>query len=233
MVDRTTRDRLAADIEDFLAERIGAFELDERISNILQGDAADSVVNEVAMSVWALYDDLKDHKVALSKEQWDHLQRLLLLLRSDAFYETRNRLSWSWPQAAALATIPLFLWGGATLGMSWQLLACTIPLLVAAELFALGKVRDSTAGCEVNSAQCAPFSSLAEMRSIYRAVPHFRKKRHPHAVNSRRIRSAVLERIMLVSDLVVLCVFLPVILLLRLLLRALPQRSCSRRLVHS
>ena len=34
VVDRTARDRLAAPIEEFLADRIGAFEFDDRISAV-------------------------------------------------------------------------------------------------------------------------------------------------------------------------------------------------------
>ena len=86
MIDRSARDQVISAFEAYLDDQITAFEFDERLQEIESGDRT---VNEVIRAAWFHYDDCTDHKVHLSKPEWDYFQRLLLILASDA------ELSWS------------------------------------------------------------------------------------------------------------------------------------------
>ena len=70
-------------IQSYMDEMILSDQLDNMIGEITAG-TEDATVKTVGLAVWGLYDDLQDHLVVASKEQWDYLNRLLLLLRSDA-----------------------------------------------------------------------------------------------------------------------------------------------------
>lgn len=71
MIDRAARDEVILAIEDYLDDRIMAFEFDDRLQQV---ESRDETVTEVIHAVWGLYDDCKDHKVHLTKPEWDFLQ---------------------------------------------------------------------------------------------------------------------------------------------------------------
>jgi hypothetical protein len=98
MIDRAARDKVIATFEAYLDDRITAFEFDDRLQDI---DSEDRTVNEVVHAAWFHYDDCKDHKVHLSKPEWDYFQRLLLILRSDAELSSSEKRRWSWDHAIA------------------------------------------------------------------------------------------------------------------------------------
>ena len=76
------RDALATVVRQFLDGEIGSFKFDDILDDYR--DSRDSAVRFVSLALWYHYDDLEDHKVVASKEEWDFFQRLLLILRSDA-----------------------------------------------------------------------------------------------------------------------------------------------------
>jgi len=79
-VDRAARDRLAAETRRFLNDETKSFEFDEAV---LDRSSEDETVWQVALELWCFYDDLDDHHVRLTKEEWNYVQRLLLILESD------------------------------------------------------------------------------------------------------------------------------------------------------
>ncbi len=108
MVDRVTRDRMAGALERYLDEEITAFQLDAELDGAARV-TEDRTAWDLRLAVWANYDDLVDHKVTASREQWHYLQRVLLLLRSDGEFElTRRRRRWSLRQAGAGLALLLF-----------------------------------------------------------------------------------------------------------------------------
>jgi hypothetical protein len=103
-------------IRDYMAERIGAFELADSLHSTARA-THDATVKFVHNLMWFHYDDCKDHKVVASKQEWDYFNRLLLLLESEAevdFVRTRNSWRAEWrsffhrekPSAAELAITP-------------------------------------------------------------------------------------------------------------------------------
>jgi hypothetical protein len=101
MFSRYDRDRLAEVINRYLNEEVTAFKFDEQLSEIAAA-TKDETVQQVASLFWYHYDDVDDHKVVASKEEWDYFQRLLLILKSDSdiIAETGNR-KWTARKAAA------------------------------------------------------------------------------------------------------------------------------------
>lgn len=81
MVDREKRDLLAEYINRFLNCEISAFDFDDKIFAI---KSEDKTIDWIIHSLWGFYDDCLDHNADLSKDAWDYIQRLLLILKSDS-----------------------------------------------------------------------------------------------------------------------------------------------------
>ena len=73
-VDRKNRDLLIAAINRYLDGETTAFKFDDEIFGIKSDDPT---ISYAVRQLWYFYDDLKDHKVRLSKEGWDYIQRLI------------------------------------------------------------------------------------------------------------------------------------------------------------
>ena len=226
MMDRSARDRLAAAIEEFLSEDIGAFQFDDRIF-ALADETDDETVQEVALLLWFHYDDIKDHKAALSQVEWDYFQRLLLLLRSDASLTTDRHRRWTWRQPIALAAIVAFICGISLIGFGLQLLLITIPLGVVSMLLSRWPTEEAEPDPDDFFVRLTPYSSVAQMLAVHRRVPDFRKRRYPGAIKARRIRSSVANGLLWLPASVMWLVFSPVVLLVQ----AFPQTQSKSRVV--
>jgi hypothetical protein len=82
-VDRQQRDLLLSAIDRFLNEELTAFSFDDEIFD-LKDRADDETVRQIIDELWCFYDDCDDHKVVLDQISWNYIQRLRLLLTSDA-----------------------------------------------------------------------------------------------------------------------------------------------------
>ncbi len=91
MVDRNTRDTVLAAMDDYLSGRIRSFEFDERLHKV---ESRDTTVNQLIFTLWSCYDDIIDHPVRLTREGWDYLQRVRLVLHSNAEFTDNRRLHW-------------------------------------------------------------------------------------------------------------------------------------------
>lgn len=222
MVDRSARDRLAEAVEAFLADQIGADAFDERIHEIA-GETDDDTVGEIVDLLWYHYDDCTDHRAALCRVEWDYLQRLLLLLRSDASLIIDQGRRWGARQAVALAAVVAFIVGVFLLGFGWQLLRITIPLGVVSMLLACWPTRNGKAESD-DFVRLTPYASVSELLAVRRSVPAFRKQRYPDALKWRRVRHHLTSGFLW---LVLGAVWSPV----ALLFQALPQEKSTSRVV--
>lgn len=173
MVDPTARAAIRAAVEDYLAERITAFEFDERLFVI---ETADATVDYVVRQLWFSYDDVSDHLVCADKQTWDWIQRLLLLLDSGA--EVHTHSAWHWHKSQVAAAVCLLLVLEACLLMPP---AAAIPVLLGGLVsLALSRWR-GRARLAVDSADpwhAYPFPSLGALRQALARAPGFRKQRH-------------------------------------------------------
>jgi hypothetical protein len=213
--DRRNRDRIAAAIDDYLDERISSDAFVDAV-NEAAWESSDPTVKEFRNLLWGLCDDILDHKVVLSQEEWDYVQRLLLLLRSDARLETTTRRIWTARQALAALGLTIFGFAVVWLGWNLDLIRVTIPLGIAAILLLRWRSRSTVPSRRWIA--LTPFASVTELLQVRRHVRDFVKHQYPSRLKGKRLRSAFRERLMmfysnlllvLASPLALLCLALP------------------------
>ncbi len=217
---RYDRDALAEVINRYLTDGLTSFKFDDALSEI-SARTKDETVKYVAGLLWSCYDDIEDHTVVASKEEWDFFQRLLLILKSDAeiVQETGKRI-WTARQAVALVCLVVFAVVAIKTGWGSHLFLATVPLGGVSVLLKLWHSSLEEAQLR-QQAPLAPFGSVAEMRSVRRKVQGFVKSRYPSQLGSRQIRGPVSEAFNWLHFVVVWLLFSPV----ALLLQALPERE--------
>jgi hypothetical protein len=210
VVDRDARDKLVGIIQDYLEERITAFTFDEHI-NELTFRTEDETVKHAVRMLWFHYDDCKDHKVVLCKEEWDYFQRLLLLLRSDASVHFERLRIWSWHQAVAALLLSCFLAVAMVLGWGMHLFLVNLPLGVGSIVLSRSK-RTMFSDEWEERARLTPFTSLAQVSNLRRGVFGFKKRPYPATLAKRAIRSPGMSMALDLQFLAVWSLFSPVAL---------------------
>lgn len=185
IIDRKARDEVIAAFEDYLDDKITAFEFDDRLQEI---ESNDETVNGVINAAWFYYDDCKDHKVTLSKQEWDYFQRLLLILRSDTKMSSQQTKRWSWDHIIAWIALALFLAGAFVVGWGDQLALLATPFGVISMLITRYRQR-TVREASPNEIACTPCDSYSQIRWLRRQVPAFQKRRYRREIEGRKIRS--------------------------------------------
>lgn len=183
LTDRQARDRMAHAVERYLNEETTAFEFDDDLE-VISSDTEDQTVREIFVALWGQYDDLTDHKVVASKESWDYIQRLLLILKSNARLKIPKRRRWTRRQSIASSSLVLFL--TVVIYSDFGIPACFAYMVVGVVSLALFYWHERLP--ESDSAM-APFSSLAEIVKVRKSVPNFSKQRYPEHLKGRTICS--------------------------------------------
>jgi hypothetical protein len=220
MFSRYDRDALVEVINRYLEEEITAFRLDEQLSQIA-ARTKDETVQQVVAFLWYHYDDVADHKVVASKEEWDYLQRLLLLLKSDAeLVEQTGEKEWTARQAVAIACMAIFVGAAVKSGFGSHLFFVTVPLGGISMLLAHWRSCIETQRVHEQTS-LLPFASVAQLLTLRRKVTHFVKAHYPVRLGSRRIRGPVSEGLMWIHSGVGWLLFSPVALAFQML----PERE--------
>jgi len=191
-VNRADRDALIEVTNQYLREELTAFAFDEKLSEI-EERTNDETVKWVRAQLWGFYDDCDDHKVVCDKAEWDMIQRLLLLLKSDAtvVIET-GPAKWTARQAIAAAGLVVAGWTVWRTGWGSHLLIFNIPLGVVSMGLSWWRGRAESKR-ELYGDAVAPFGSVIDLRSTRRAVRGFVKLRCPGRLAGRRIRSPMVD----------------------------------------
>ncbi len=214
-VDRANRDRLVDAIDRYLSDETTAFEFDECIFGI-RGETNDPTVRHVVDALWCHYDDCDDHKVVLTKAEWDYFQRLRLLLESDASLEVRKHHLWSWTQLVAAAALAGFAWWAIRWGYGSQLFIVAMPFGVVAIVISRWRRRVLQGQARADVA-LAPFSSVSQLRSIRRGVRGFHKRRYRDDLATRTIRRQIGPFVSMLQTYSIWLLVSPVVLLTQLL----------------
>ncbi len=197
-------------IGNFLSGATTAFAFDDRLCTI-DGGSNDRTVHYIARELWSYYDDLIDHHAALSREDWDCVQRLLLVLQSNADIHLERRFAWTQRQIVALAVMFVCAIIAFSLGVDWRLLFITLPLgLVSLGLWVWRTRAELTEVSKLSRLQ--PFSSVSELRAVHRLAPEFQKQRYPAIMASRLIRLPLASAAMALPFIGVWFVFSPVVI---------------------
>ena len=212
MFSRYDRDRLAEVINLYLSEELTAFRFDEQLSEIAAG-TKDETVKQVVSLFWYHYDDIDDHKVVASKEEWHYFQRLLLILKSDADIVSQSGMrKWTMRQAVAAVCVAIFVVVLVRTGFGSHLFLATAPLgLVSMLLWQWRSSAEARSAHEQTAIQ--PFGSLPELLSVRRKVRCFVKARYPVRLGSRQIRGPVGEAANWLHFALGLMLFSPVVLI--------------------
>ncbi len=185
-----SRDALATLIRAFLSSEITAFELDEGLDAF--DDSDDPVIQHVATTVWCLYDDFEDHEVCVSKAEWDYLQRLLLVLESGCRVETHSERRWSFKQWIAAVSLCVFAYCAVQMGWGTHLFLLAVPFgLISMALSCWQQRTDSDVDPYQQS--IVPFASFSDLATAYRSS-RFRKIPYPRQLETRTIRSPLMNR---------------------------------------
>ncbi len=214
LVERQHRDEVVGILRRFLNEELTAFEFDEALDSFR--DSSDAAVRFVVEAVWFHYDDCDDHLVALGKSQWDYFQRLLLLLDSKRRVETITSRRWSCWQLVALVAVLYFVWKASELGPDQQLLVTALPLGIISIGISYLSRRRNEPGTQRQSVY--PFASIADIRAAYQSVT-FQKSRYRRPIQSREIRSPIVERLLYLRFYMMWLAFSPIVLVFQMLPR--------------
>ena len=185
MIDRNARNSAIAAFEDYLEDKITAFQFDDRLQDI---ESDDRTVNVVVRAAWHYYDDCRDHKVTLSKKEWDYFQRLLLILRSNTEIATFETTRWSWDHVVAWLSLAFFIAAAFFVEWGFQLVLLAIPFGLISMLISRHR-RQSLPEPSPNEIACVPFDSYSQIRWLRRQVPSFQKRRYRSEIKARRIWS--------------------------------------------
>jgi hypothetical protein len=218
MVDRASREQMIGAIQSYMDEAILSDQLDSMLGEI-SGGREDATVRTVGLAVWGLYDDLQDHLVVASKEQWDYLNRLLLLLRSDAeatVVRERFRLMHGAPLLALGAYLCLI---ASTRFSLDGIFGWAVPLGLVSMGFAW--LRRRWAVKHAQKPSTTPFPTLSCLLAVRRSAEHFERKHYPRALAGRRLRSRLNEALLWALWIPGWLIFSPIVLLAQ----ALPDRE--------
>ena len=183
MVDRQARDEMVEWLELLISDGIDA-KLDntdyEKLDAWLTDNKKhndDQTVRTVAS--WIL-ERLNDNDIGPfweSKEEWDWLQRIKLLMRSDGELEWTKKKQWTWRQPVAFVGVITFIIALIFLGFTTSLFWVLVPLEFL--LFGLIKFTKRDKQTQWNE-NLAPFSSVSEMLFIYRRTQNFAKAKYTY-----------------------------------------------------
>lgn len=219
-VDRIRRDALVQAINRYLDGETTAFQFDDEIFGIKSDDFT---VNRVVSELWYFYDDCKDHKVNLSKEEWDSLQRLILVLKSDGHIIIHSRRTWHASQLIAAACLLIFCRYAAWMGFGIQLIALSLPFGIVSILLSYWNRRSEI--FSQKNISLLPFSTFSEVLTVHRTVPIFQKRKSPTGMTPFRIRSPLEMTAINLKIYAFWLMFSPVILLFQIL----PKKEITSR----
>jgi hypothetical protein len=222
MVDRASRDRMIQTIRSYMDEEITSDQFDDALAEISRA-TSDEGVSAVRQELWYVYDDLTDHPIVAYKHDWDYLNRLLLLLSSNA--EIAVERVWCTrhvPQgiaAFALAIYGFLVIRSGFTGTTLLILALPFGLIT------LGVARLRTWQNRILAA-IEPFPSVRSLFAVRRSASGFIRRRYPQSRSARKVRGPVVRVMLWFYEIAIVAVLSPVLLLIQ----ALPQRESRVRI---
>ena len=181
MRDHEARAKVRQAVVDYLSDRIASFAFADKLHEI-GSTTEDQTVKYVTSKLWHTYSDTTDHLVHLDKRSWDAVQRLLLLLDSDA--ELRETRTWIWHSSQLVAA--------ATLIVEISVIWLIVPLFVGGAIsMALASTRRRVQSSyeSPDPLNAWPFPSLGAIKRAIARSPGFRKQRHRADIVNRRAES--------------------------------------------
>ena len=213
-VNRADRDGLIQLVQRYLAEEITAFEFDEQLAEI-GGRTTDATVKWSVDFLWGFYDDCEDHKVVATKQEWDAIQRLLLLLHSNGMVKSSPRREWTPRQFVASLGLLAFLCVVWRTGFDNHLILASLPLGIVSMLLHRWQENCDISASTEKQGRLVPFASVSEMLGFRRRAHAFWKAKYPTRLKGRLIRSRSAEAVLRFQAHVMWLIFSPIVLLIQ------------------
>ena len=211
MVNREDRNHLIEVIEDYIAEKIKAFEFSDKIEEI-KLNTKDNTIGYIANDLWYIYDDCIDHTIVGSKETWDFLQRMILFLQSDYEIKRINNYQWTIRQSIAVLLFGLSAIVILKNGYYYYLFYLAIPFgVISIYLSSWKHININKFWHEY--IKIMPFTKVNQIYTVRRATLNFKKQRYPKYLITRKIRSRFVEFILYLLSKLAWLIFSPLILL--------------------
>ena len=172
-IHRNHRKKMAVAIRGWLSGELPTADL-MQVAMDLHG-TSDSAVVYVTHQFEYFFEDYINLPKELSKQDWDHLQRMLLLLDSNRRLTTEHQILWSRTQI--LAAIALLVFVALAFMVGWNLV-----VLISAPFLLVSWYLSSRRWRLVSKPYgnvLEPFGSFDQLRSTYESTPNFNKRRFP------------------------------------------------------
>ena len=205
MVDRELRERVAGLIESWLREAEKDEDAAEQLEKLVKetpDEAARYVADIAALEI--------EFKIGMTKAEWDYLQRLLLLLRSDACVRIERRRWWSGWQPVTAVSFGAYLWVAVEVGWSEKLAAAHV--FFGAISMMIGYVQGRPIRAERRrETPRAPFESRSQIRTILKRTG-FQKTPYPAKLGRPRAFMLFMRFLQWEQGAVLHLIFVPVML---------------------
>ncbi|MHC4117271.1 MAG: hypothetical protein ACYSWO_07155 [Planctomycetota bacterium] len=186
MIDREARRQTATAIRSFLGDQIKSWQFSDTLADIA-GQTDDHTVHVIEKDLWFFYDDIKDHKIVVTKPVWDWIHRLVLILESDGEIEALETRRRSPRRIIAACALAVFVILAANVGSGLQFLALLAAFGLVSQVLSVWKSRAEPSPYSLDLA-LDPFSSITELLKARRRVPRFIKMPYPMRLTKRKIR---------------------------------------------
>ena len=210
-------------IRSYMNEEITSDQFDDALAEISRA-TSDEGVSAVRQELWYVYDDLTDHPIVAYKHDWDYLNRLLLLLSSNA--EIAVERSWCsrpvLPQAISALALAIY---GFLVVRSGFAGATFVILALPLGLITLGVARLRSWQNRMLAA-IEPFPSVRSLFAVRRSASGFIRRPYPKSLTTRKVRGPVMRVMLWFYEVAIVAVLSPVLLLIQ----ALPQRESRFRI---
>lgn len=189
MVDIENRNELKFVLNEYINERITAFEFDDCLSRI-QGRTHDNSVLQMTQQLWFCYSGVEDHKIHANKIQWDWFQRILLFLETENEIENEilinNYKISHWSQIVAFLTLVFGIFLEKMTDADWLVsvafpIALTLFLFRKYRCFQFQKKHQSIS----NINKLTPFGSVLSLFKARKKSRYFSKKKYPEHLKNR------------------------------------------------
>lgn len=215
-VVRKDRKKLAVALRSFLNGELDCLALMKEAEKVC--DSQDPVVRHVLMHLDMGLDMILSPD-EMTKQGWNHTQRLLLLLDSNAGIRSEWQVFWSSTQLlAALALVAIAI---ISMGVGWQWVS-----LIAAPFATLSWYISRCRERKVAKPYVdvlTPFGSFEQLKRTYVETPNFRKQKFPRPQHEQKARGRMrvvdsfVERLFAGSFLAVITVLPPFFLIFQVL----------------
>jgi hypothetical protein len=211
MTNRTDRDLLISLLNQYISEEITAFELDEYLTE-LSYNTNDKTVKIVSNFMWHFYDDVKDHTIVASKEEWDLFQRLVLLLESDEELIEMISKKYTIRQMLSLGLLCIFFYAWWKFGYNLKLLITSMLLGGFSIIISAWKEKEEQGKDDIIR-EIFPFENLHHLMKTRKKITGFKKKKYNRRLRRKSIRNPSMDMFMHLINMLAWLVYSPIVLL--------------------